>query len=175
MADPATPVVEITNIGQLNLVANLPGDEGVKIRPGMTARVSAVDLPDRVFAGRVLNAGQVDPQTNLMAVRIAVANPGRLLRVGSFARASVILRTYQRALLIPKSAIILRNGRPVVFVEGPDHIAHQRAVSVGIEQGTAAQVLDGVKSGEKVICLGQYELADGARVQESGARKAGRP
>ena len=173
MADPATPVVEVTDTRILNLLANLPAEDGVKVRRGMTVRVKAADLPGRSFTGRVVSVGQVDPQTNLLAVRISVANPNGMLKIGTFATAEIILHADPRAIVVPKQAVITRDGKSVVFVVSHDNVAHQKAVKLGAEQGRVpagggwVQILLGITPGEQVIRLGEYELEDGAKVQEA--------
>jgi RND family efflux transporter MFP subunit len=165
MADPANPVVEVTDTRTLNLLANLPAEEGAKARQGMAVRVTAADLPGRGFAGRVVSVGQVDPQTNLLAVRISIANPTGRLKIGSFATAEIILHTDPQAVVVPKQAVIAREGKSVVFVVGPDNVAHQKEVTLGPEQGSMVQILLGVNPGQPVIRLGEYELEDGAKVR----------
>jgi HlyD family secretion protein len=165
MADPATPVVEVTDSRTLNLLANLPAEDGVKVRRGMAVRVTATELPGRSFMGRVVSVGQVDPQTNLLAVRIGVANPTGRLNVGTFATAEIILRTDPRAVVVPKEAVITREGKSVVFVVGHDDVAHQKEVTLGAEQEAMIQILHGVAPGDSVIRRGEYELPDGAKVR----------
>src|SRR5262249_52048667 len=145
----------------LNLVANLPAGDGILVRVGMPAHITSADLPDRSFSGRVLNVGQVDPQTNLLSVRLAVFNAQGTLKTGTFATADIILRTNPRAVVVPKQAIVTKEGKPVVFVVGPDSIAHQKEVVTGAEANGLIEIEKGVTSGEKVIRLGQYELSDG--------------
>jgi RND family efflux transporter MFP subunit len=165
MADPTTPVVEITDIRALNLIANLTAEDGMLVRRGMRVRVTTPDVPDRTFAGRVLSVGQVDPQTNLLTVRIAASNSEGRLKVGSFAQADIILRTDLHAVVVPKPAVVSHEGKSVVFVDGADNVAHQHEVTVGAERGGLVEILHGVVSGDRVITLGQYELSDGGKVQ----------
>jgi HlyD family secretion protein len=165
MADPATPVVEVTDSRTLNLLANLPAEDGMRVRRGMAVRVTATELQGRSFMGHVVSVGQVDPQTNLLAVRIGVANPTGRLKVGTFATAEIILRTDPRAVVVPKEAVITRDGKSVIFVVGHDDVAHQKEVTLGAEQGSMVQILRGVAAGEQVIRLGEYELEDGATVR----------
>jgi len=172
MADPATPVLEITDTRALNLLANLPAEDGMKVRVGMPVRISTADAPGHPFAGRVLSVGEVDPQTNLMTARIAVANPEGILKVGSFATGDILLRTDPRAVVVPKQAIVTHEDKTVVFVAGDDNVAHQREVTTGAEENGLVEILNGIKPGEKVIKLGQYELSDGAKVQPAEKAEA---
>jgi HlyD family secretion protein len=168
-ADPATPVLEVTDTRTLNLLANLSAEEGRKVRPGMSARLTTADGPGRRITGRVVTVGQVDPQSNLLAVRISVPNPGGRLKVGTFATAEIILHTDPQAIVAPKEAVITREGKSVLFVVGADDVAHQKAVTLGAQQGGWVQILLGIAPGDTVVRLGQYELTDGARVRRATA------
>lgn len=172
MADPTTPVLEITDTRALNLLANLPAEDGMNVRIGMPVIVSTADAPGHTFTGRVLSVGEVDPQTNLMTARIAVANPEGLLKVGSFATADIVLRTDPQAVVIPKQALVTHEDKTVVFVAGDDNVAHQREVKVGAEQNGMVEIRSGVKPGEKVIRLGQYELNDGDKIKPAEKAEA---
>lgn len=167
MADVTTPVVEIADPRALNLIANLPGDEGAKVRVGMGARITASDAPGRVFGGCVLSVGQIDPQTNLLAVRIGVTNSSGVLKAGEFAFADIIIRREPGAVVVPKQAVLARENKNVVFVVGADKLAHERTVTTGAEKGDLVAITQGLKAGEHIVRLGQYELTDGAAVREA--------
>lgn len=163
MADPATPAIEVANTRSLDILANLPAEEGASVRPGMAAHVGTVD-------GRVISVGQVDPQTNLMPLRISVANAGGSLKAGAFAVAHIVLKTDHRAIVVPKQAVVTREGKALLFTIG-DGLAQQREVTVGAERDGMLEIVKGLKRGETVIRLGQYELTDGAKVKPAGAKE----
>jgi RND family efflux transporter MFP subunit len=161
MADPASPVLEIADSRRLDLVASLPEEEGMRVRAGMLARVRVGALTRE---SRVLSVGQVDPQTGLLPVRIPVDNADARLRSGAFAQAAIVVSTDPQAVLIPKSAVVNREGKTLVFVAGTDGKAHAREVALGAEEGTRVAVQRGVQPGERVIRAGQYALPDGAPI-----------
>jgi RND family efflux transporter MFP subunit len=169
MADPATPILEVAEVRALNLVASITAEDGLLVRSGMLAHITAADVPNRTFSGTVLNVGQVDPQTNLLSVRLSVSAAGGTLRAGTFATAEIVVRTNPRAIVVPKQAIVSREGKQVVFVAGADNVAHMRQVTVGSERDGLAEIVKGVSAGERVITLGQYEIADGAAVRTASA------
>jgi len=164
MADPATPVVEISDASTLNLLANLSGD-GANVQQGMTARVSTAAMPGRSVPGRVVSVGQIDPQTNLLSVRVAVPNPNGQLKVGAFASADIVLATKPLAVVVPRSALLTRDGKSAVLVAGSDGKAHQKTVTTGIERGGSVEIPSGLKAGERVISVGGYQLDDGAPIK----------
>jgi len=138
----------------------------------MPARVKAAGAAGPEAPGRVLSVGQIDPQTNLMSVRVVLDHPDAGLKMGAFAQASIILGTNPKAILIPKTAVVTREGKTVVLIAGPDGLAHQRPVQLGGEDGGRVEVRSGVSPGERVIRAGQYELPDGTPVQPAGGTKA---
>ena len=166
MADPLGVVLEVANSNTLNLAANLAADDNAKVRTGMRVRLTTGD-GGNAHGGRVISVGQVDPQTNLLSVRIEIANPDGALKAGQFANAEIVLRTEPSAVVVPKQATLTKDGKQVVFEVGADGVAHQKAVELGMEQGDFIEVTKGLKSGVKVVLLGQYELADGAKVMEA--------
>lgn len=164
MADPSTPVLEIADLKSLNLSASVPADQGSAIRGGMPVRLTVSGLSAGSIVGRVLDVGQIDPQSGLLAVRISMPNPGGILRVGAFATAEIIVRTNPGAVVVPKETVISRDGKSIVFVAGSDGIAHQREVKAGVEENGLVEIESGLQAGENVIRLGQYELTDGTKI-----------
>lgn len=69
------------------------------------------------------------------------------------------------AVLVPKSAVLDRNGRDVVFVVQGGH-AERRAVTVSDTQNDNSVLSAGVASGEKVIVGAPADLKDGMAVKE---------
>lgn len=164
MADTTAPVVEICDAKALDLSANIPAEDGVKVRPGMPVKVSATTAPNHVFAGRVVSVGEVDPQSGLLSVRITVNNPDGVLKVGAFASADIVVNSNPEAIIVPKAAVVNREDKSVVFVV-KDGKAQLREVTQGSEQGSDVEIVRGISDGDQVISLGQYELTDGAEVR----------
>ncbi len=168
-ADTTTPILEVTDNRALNLVGYLPADQGELVRTGFAARVRTADSPGTIFYGSVLSVGQVDPQTNLMSVRVALSAPKGKLRTGQFASVEIVTTVHPQAVSVPKQAIINRDGHSVVYQFGNDGVAHRIAITVASEQAGMVEVSTGLKAGTKLIILGQYELSEGAKVEEEKA------
>ena len=170
IADPAVGIIEISNLASLNLTASLPADEGANLKAGMEAKISCQEFPGKEFSGRVVSVGQVDPLTNLLSIRVGVSSAPQL-RSGLFATAEIVIRRIGDATVVPKKAIITKEGKTSLFVAGSDGIAKLREVEVGVEKDDKVQIVKGVSAGEKVITLGQFELAEGAKIKEAGAEE----
>lgn len=65
MAETTTLVVKIVNSNSLDMSANIPADEGLKIRVGMPARIMLASSPEHIFSGCVMSIGQIDSASGL--------------------------------------------------------------------------------------------------------------
>jgi multidrug efflux pump subunit AcrA (membrane-fusion protein) len=70
------------------------------------------------------------------------------------------------ALVVPSDSVLRSGeGRSSVMVVGKDGIVHVREVKVGIREGEATQIVEGLKAGDTVVTSGAYGLPDGSQVQ----------
>lgn len=168
-ADPATPILEIADTHNLDLVASVPGTAEAALRVGMPAQITLAAGGGSEFTGQVRSIGQVDPQTNLLTVRIVVTDPERHLKAGAFATAKIVVRREPKAVVIPKAAVLSREDKTIVFVVGADNVAHEHPVITGVETDTLVEIRRGIKSGERVVRLGNFEITDGTHVTASEA------
>jgi HlyD family secretion protein len=70
-----------------------------------------------------------------------------------------------RMMMVPKGAVLSRDGRDVVFVVQGGR-AERRAVTVASAQNDEAMLTAGVSAGENVVLDAPAALTDGARVKE---------
>jgi macrolide-specific efflux system membrane fusion protein len=106
-----------------------------------------------------------------------VDNRDGRLKTTMTANVSIVLAQALHVLSIPSSALGSRavNGSYQVRVVGEDKKISNRAVMVGINDGARAQLLSGLKEGEKVV-LGQIESLTATSTSSStGARRSGAP
>jgi membrane fusion protein (multidrug efflux system) len=142
-----------------------PEDLGL-LHVGQPVRLQAVDRGNRApLVGRIRSVGQqVSPDTRLVEVLVAPPDGTDGLLLNQFVRAEIEVRG-TRGLIVPRSALLphedhfwlftVRNGR-----------AARHEVDLGVETDTLVQVSGGgLSSGDSVVVLGNYELADSTRVQ----------
>jgi membrane fusion protein (multidrug efflux system) len=137
-----------------------------------------VDAYDHVFPGEIDQiAEMLDPVTKTLKVTIHIPNESfsitaggqprtieRPLKVGMFARVSVLLEKRPAVLSIPMDAIINRDGYNFVFVHKDGKVT-QRLIKTGVEEEKLAEVVAGLTEKEQVVVLGQRALFDGQPVR----------
>lgn len=115
------------------------------------------------FKGKVLaQEPTVDRATRSILVRGVVENQPSLLP-GTFATVDVALRTEQ-ALLVPAIAVLPDvEGRRVFVAEGD--VARSAKVEVGARTADRAQILSGLKAGDRVITSNLLRVRPGAKLK----------
>lgn len=175
MAAPGALVLKVVALDTVFFEAQVPETNIRSMRPGLNVAVRVDAYPGRSFTGKVAKIyPTASTQSRNFNVRIVLPNTGRLLRPGLFARGQVV--TERRVgTVVSKDALVSREGKMLVFVASEDSKAELRPVKVGVQTEQTAEVLSGVRAGERVIVAGQDTLANGAAIriqEETGAQRA---
>jgi len=123
------------------------------VQVGENAEIRLVAYPDRVLAGRISNIGPIlDPALRTAKVRIEVANPAGLLRVGMFVGATFHGQKKQRYAVMPASAILHLHDRDWVYVPAGNKKFRRVEVKAGPTLPDKMQlVLSGIEPGQEVV------------------------
>jgi len=136
--------------------------ESRAVKPGQVASIS-LDISQAAISGRIVRISPVvDDETGTVKVTAEIQSPTAQFRPGAFVRVSIKTDTVQDAVLIPKSAVIERDGETFVFVIDND-IAHRKTVQLGYEDGASVEVRTGLGQGELVVVAGQGSLEEGEK------------
>ena len=161
----ATPIVEVAELSEVELAANVPAASMARLKQGQEVPLKTDALPGRNFTGRIAAISQaVDPNSNAGLVRIRIANGDGALRLGMFLGAQIPIETHKNVLTVPVQSIYRdEEGKSRVFqVQGDSAIAHE--VTLGIETATRDEITDGVQEGQTIILTGGYGLDDKAKI-----------
>jgi membrane fusion protein, heavy metal efflux system len=115
---------------------------------------------DRSFeTGRLVSVGSVlDPQTRTVPAVVEAPNPGGMLRIGQFARATVPVGGTVTGVAIPNSAIVDDNGTPVAYVQTGGESFERRVLTLAERDATRTVVSAGIRPGEMVVTTGAYQV-----------------
>ena len=175
---PTTRLYVLVNLKSLISRAHIPGSELPNIAVGQPARITTDLMPDVDFPGRIIRISPVvDPNSGTFRVTLAIDDEQGKLRPGLFVTTKIVTATHDRALLVPKRAIVYDDGFPHVFVV-QDSTARKIQLDVGFEDTRNLEVLSGVSPGDSIVVVGQNGLKDQARVrviEGKGLRIPARP
>ncbi len=144
------------------------------LAPGRTAKVSFAAFPAETFTGRVETINPVvESGTRTARVTVLVPNPQGRVLPGMYARVSLDARRFENRVLVPRTAILERDRRTMLFVyEGDERggLAKWRYVTTGLQNESQVEIVpseetDSVAPGETVLTDGHYTLIHDARVR----------
>jgi len=109
--------------------------------------------PNKVLKGRIDNILPVlDPSIRTAKVRLEVANPGQIMRVGMFVTATFYGNEAVMRAAIPATAILHLHDRDSVFVPAGDKTFQRVEITSGIMlPGGMQEVISGIKPGTRII------------------------
>lgn len=123
-----------------------------RVRVGQEVELRVDAFPGRTFRGRLTwIAAEVDERSRKARARAEIANPEGLLRARMFAKARILTRPAEQALLLPPAAFCSLEGKPFVFVKLADDLFEARAVAVGLKDDERWQVAAGLQPDETVV------------------------
>ena len=148
--------------GRINWLAELDAAQAAQVQIGQAAQVM---LPDgRTCTGTVeLIEPAADPATRMQRVRVALPAAAGA-RAGWYARGAIVLGDAP-ALHLPESAVVLRDGRSLVFVCVGRERVELRLVTTGRRQGGRVEITAGLAGEVEVVASGGAFLDDGDRVR----------
>ena len=106
--------------------------------------------------GRISEINPLVDENGMVQVKAAVNDKGKLFE-GMNVRVSV-QRSLGKQLVVPKTAVVLRSGKQVVFTLVDGH-AYWNYVRTGLENADSYTLLEGLKEGDVVITSGNINLA----------------
>jgi membrane fusion protein (multidrug efflux system) len=174
---PSTAVVTLLRIDPLRLQLTIPSVQASQVAVGQSviARVDA--FPGKIFEGRISAVNPlIAAESRSFVVEAKVPNPGGQLKPGMFAVASIDQGRTERAMLVPKRAVIedVNTNSFRLFVIDTENKARVRVVQLAARQNQpeSTKILTGIKEGERVATSNLADLYDGAVVVPGSTRGA---
>lgn len=159
------PLVRISTDDQIELEAEVPGSQMLKLSAGAPVRIVIDNGPE--LGGRIrLVAPMIDARTQLGKVRIAVFKDPSV-KIGMFARATIDAAR-SCGVSIPLLAV---DHQTVQIVR--DSVVEVRRVQTGLMSDTSVEIRDGVKEGDMVVANAGTSLHDGDHVRTMFAEDVG--
>jgi cobalt-zinc-cadmium efflux system membrane fusion protein len=101
---------------------------------------------------------RLDENTRTQAVRIAVSNEDDWLHPGQFVEVEIAVGEPDEVLAIPREAMVLLKGGPVVFRLDEANQFHPEPVTLGATYGDWSEITSGLDSGNVIATAGTFYL-----------------
>lgn len=160
----SVPIGTLIIIDPLKLEFSVTEKDVSRIRKGQDVVFTIEAYKDKEFVGRVntIYPG-LDDRSRTLTVEALVPNSNSALKSGFFTKVKIYTEQEKEAVLVPTTAIVYDESKSKVFIlEGGT--AKEKLVKTGDTYGDLIEITEGLSGGEKLIVVGQNNLADGIKV-----------
>ncbi len=161
----AMPLIRLSQDDLFRLVIPVPESYVRYIRLSDPVSVHVPSL-NRTFPGKVARFSvDVRSDTRTMHTEVDVPNPQRILLPGLYAEAQLELDQQDNVASVPVQALNHEGDKTTVFVVNRDSQLDDRAVQVGLQTNSDAEILAGLNDGDQVVISDRSGLKAGQRVR----------
>lgn len=133
------------------------------ISKGMPVGIIPFINDSTLISGRITQINPLVDENGMVKVRAEFQNNGRL--IDGMNVKIVIKKPVPLRLVVPKEALVIRQGKDVIFVR-QDSLAIWKYVTVEFENSTSLSIKEGLTTGDLVIISGNINLAHETTVRE---------
>ncbi len=166
-----TSVVALADLNDLQIELDISQADFARLKMDQRAEIIPEAFPNLKYSGFI---AEIAPEANrakaTVQVKVKVENPDDQLRpemnarVNFLADASPAGERAASRVVVPKDAVVRKDGKEVVFVIKGNKV-ELRSIRVGEETGGFFQVLEGLSGGESIATAGADKVNDGDRVK----------
>jgi RND family efflux transporter MFP subunit len=161
----AMPLVKLSQDDLYRLVIPVPESSVRYIRIGDPVQVQVSAL-NQTFPGKVARFSyDVQEGTRTMHTEVDVPNTKRLLMPGMYAETTLTLEAKDNVLAVPLESVSREGDQTSVDVVDSSSKVERRAVTVGLETSTDAEIVSGLAEGDSVIVSDRSGLKEGEEVR----------
>ena len=160
----------IADLRKVWVLADVFPQDARHVRPGMRAEVSVPEQDVKLPAVVKEILPQFDAATRTLKVKLALDNPGYVLRPDMFVEVSLAV-ALPSAVVVPSDAVVDSGLVKRVFVQSGEGLFEPRRVETGWRAGDRVEIVKGLSAGEIVVTSGTFFLDSETRMRSppSGA------
>ncbi len=168
-----TQIVSLTDLSELYANFTVTEKDSAALKVGQVVRIKVDAYPGRDFEGKISTIEpQVATDTRNIRVQATIANPDRVLKPGMFTTTTVVLPDKPAVVTVPETAVdYTLYGDSVYLItekktdDGKSSLTVTRTfVQAGNRINGRAEILKGLRPGDRVVAVGQNKLQPGAAV-----------
>jgi len=168
-----TQIVTLTDLSTLYANFTVTEKDSAALKVGQIVRVAVDAYPGRTFEGKITAIEpQIATDTRNIRVQATLDNPDHILKPGMFATTTVVLPDKPAVVTVPETAVDYTLYGDSVFLitekkadDGKTGLTAVRTfVRTGDRINGRAEILSGLKPGDRVVAVGQLKLQSGAAV-----------
>src|SRR5712675_2262945 len=168
-----TQIVSLTDLSVLYANFTVTEKDSAALKVGHIVRIAVDAYPGRNFEGKITTIEpQIATDTRNIRVQATIDNPDHILKPGMFATTTVVLPDKPPVVTVPETAVdYTLYGDSVYLItekKEDDGKTSLTAVRTFVQTGNrvtgSAEILKGLKAGDRVVAVGQLKLQSGSAV-----------
>jgi membrane fusion protein, multidrug efflux system len=168
-----TQIVTLTDLSTLYANFTVTEKDSAALKVGQTVRILVDAYPGRNFEGKITTIEpQIATDTRNIRVQATLENPDRILKPGMFTTTTVMLPDKPAVVTVPETAVDYTLYGDSVFLvtekkddDGKSSLSVVRTfVRTGNRINGRAEIVSGLKPGDRVVAVGQLKLQSGSAV-----------
>jgi multidrug efflux system membrane fusion protein len=168
-----TQIVSLTDLSALYANFTVTEKDSGQLKVGQIVRIAVDAYPGRTFEGKITTIEpQIATETRNIRVQATMQNPDKILKPGMFATTTVVLPDKPPVITVPETAVDYTLYGDSVYLltekkeeDGKTKLTVTRTfVQTGNRVEGRAEILKGLKDGDRVVAVGQLKLQSGSAV-----------
>lgn len=158
VVQPSDVLFVVANLARVWAVAQVPEQQISQVKMGQAVKIEVPALANEKLLGKLIYVGQtVNPETRTVLVRTELDNREGRLKPAMLSSMLIEASPTQR-LVVPSSAVVRENDEDHVFVAQEGGSYKLVKVKLGAENNGQRVVLEGLKTGDKIVVQGAFHL-----------------
>jgi len=154
IASPGAPVITISN-DNLEIQTNIPESSVASVKIGSSANVTLDAYgASEIFPATVVSIDSAPSLENGISVykaRLKFTNNDEKIKSGMTANVTIMPETHSDVLIIPKSAVMQKDGKYFVILDNGTNKKETREVTIGLKDDKNVEIISGLNLGEKIF------------------------
>lgn len=162
---PGEKLFDVADLSSVWVIADIYEFELSLVGTGQKARITLSYFPGKEFISVIDYVyPALSMETKTAKIRFTVPNPDGELKPLMFTNVEIKIDLGSR-LVIPEDSVIDTGTRQIVYVDAGDGYFEPRQIRIGLKSDGHLEVLDGLKSGEKVAASATFLIDSEAQLK----------
>jgi RND family efflux transporter MFP subunit len=156
----------------MRIFVDVPQSAAADMQPGVDAKITASNVPDRVFDGKITRtADAIDQRARTLRVEVDIPNSKQILVPGMYVDVGFEIPT--RGLpQVPAAALVFRSSGPQVAVVDQHRQVRFHSVTIARDNGNSVEIGSGIKAGDVLALNITSQIAEGDKVEISQPKES---
>ena len=161
---PNTAIATLVNLDPAKITFSVPEKYQAFIRPGSKISFNVASSRNDFKATVYAIEPSIDVSSRTITVRAKAANPGGVLKAGSFAKINLALDHIPKTIMLPTEVVTpdIKGNKVYIYDNG---IAVPRSVTTDLRTDTKIQITDGLKPGDSVVVSAIMQMRPKAQLK----------